>query len=208
MLLLCFDLKVQVRQKTRPILLASLARYCPEVSFLVRHWFHISCQWRFPAAVQTGHPRYISSKHGKSARYYLTGSSLLQPRSRLSSCSFDVFSLLLLLTHALGKDQSPLLPAAMAYITHFSPLLDSKIIIKQRAVCSLRTHCVISPLIQKNWGIKLIRVWTRDAWWRSFCSVLLYRLLQQRMSCWLYGDAVVSAGVRMCGYFRWCIRHV
>lgn len=75
----------------------------------------------------------------------------------------------------------------------------------QRTVCLLQTYCVISPLIQKYCSIKLIRVWTLDTWWRSFCPVLTYRLLKQRVSCWLYGDAVVSAGVRMCGYIRWCM---
>lgn len=58
----------------------------------------------------------------------------------------------------------------------------------------VQTHCVTSPLFQKYWGIKLIWVGTADArWWRLFCPVLPYGLLQQRMSCWLCGDAVVSA---------------
>lgn len=49
------------------------------------------------------------------------------------------------------------------------------------------------------WGIKLIWVLTVDAGQRVFCPPLPYMLGQQRMSCWLYGDAVISAGVGLCG---------
>lgn len=77
----------------------------------------------------------------------------------------------------------------MVYITHSSLLLHFV------TVCFLQTD-LLSPLIQKYWGIKLIRVWTLDTWWRLFWPVMSYKLLQPKMSCWLHGDIVVSAWAR------------
>lgn len=101
-------------------------------------------------------------------------------------------------------DTTPLLWPQWLTLHMFSLLLDSGTI-KQRTVCMLQTHYVISPLNQKYWGINLICVWSPDAWCRIFCPVLSYKLCQQRISCWLYGDTVVSAGMSMCGYICWCI---
>lgn len=122
----------------------------------------------------------------------------------------QLFFLLLLLVHALDRDETR--PPTMVYTTHFSLLLDSVTHkAKKNVLTADSLFDLLSPLIQNYKSIKLIRFLSTDAWSRLFSSVLPYSpaLLQQRMSCWLYGDAVISAVMRMCGYIcGWHVRTV